>query len=344
MKNNNLVFHTLGMPVGTPDLRADKRRPFGIPHSKKVLKGKIKIHHQISPQFNYLHTGFINYLSTLNYSPVSVKNASAFISEFFSWLATHEIQKLKDIDKQQIKNYLDYLQHRPNFNKPGSLSAGYINKHITTLRWFSKYLQITEQAALIIKPELLKTTDTATYLNKEEIKALYKVASSDDNIYNQRDTAMLSIYYGCGLRASEGEALNISDILFEKDLIYVRKGKNYRERYVPMNLQVKQNLKIYIAEQRNELQNNERTESLFLGRRGKYWKVHGMYQRLQWMKKQTNNPELKEKSFGLHILRHSIATHLLQQGMSLENIALFLGHKSIETTQKYVHIIKEDEF
>src|SRR6056297_2593053 len=302
----------------------------------------MKIYRQISPQFNYLHTGFTNYLTTLNYSPASVKNASAFLNEFFTWLAMREIQKVKDIHQEQIKNYLDHLQHRPNFMKAGSLSASYINKHITALRWFSKYLQITNQANLVIKPELLKITATATYLTKEEIRALYKVAQSDDNIYNQRDTAMLSIYYGCGLRASEGEALNIGDVLFEKELVYVRKGKNYKERYVPMNEQVKQNLKTYITEQRNELLNGSKTNALLLGRRGKRWTFHGMYQRLQWLKEQTNNTELKEKHFGLHILRHSIATHLLQQGMSLENIALFLGHKSIETTQKYTHLAKEE--
>ena len=270
-----------------------------------------KNHYPISPQFNYLHAGFTNYLTTLNYSPVSVKNASAFLNEFFTWLAMHEIQKLKDINKEVIKNYLDYLHCRPNRLKPGSLQPGSINKHITALRWFSKYLQLTNQATLVIKPELLKTTDTATYLKKEEIKVLYKAASSEDNIYNQRDTAMLSIFYGCGLRASEGEALNISDILFEKELIYVRKGKNYRERYVPMNPQVKQNLKIYITEQRNELLNNGKTESLLLGRRGKRWKFSGMYQRLRWLKGQSNYPGLKERHFGLHILRHSISTHLL---------------------------------
>src|SRR6056297_3005304 len=305
----------------------------------------MKIYRQISPQFNYLHTGFTNYLTTLNYSPASVKNASAFLNEFFTWLAMREIQKVKDIHQEQIKNYLDHLQHRPNFIKAGSLSASYINKHITALRWFSKYLQVTNQANLIIKPELLKITATATYLTKEEIKALYKVAQSDDNIYNQRDTAMLTVFYGCGLRASEGEALNTGDILFEKELIYVRKGKNYRERYVPMNPQVKENLKTYITEQRNELLNTSKTEvylpdrqALLLGRRGNRWSFHGMYQRLQWLKNQTNNPQLKEKSFGLHILRHSIATHLLQQGMKLEFISRFLGHKSLETTQKYTHI------
>jgi integrase/recombinase XerD len=299
----------------------------------------------MSPQFDFLLESFAKHLETLNYSPVTVKNAAAFLHEFFTWLTIQNTRRVKDIDNRKVKTYLDYLKHRPNFIKAGSLSASYINKHITTLRWFSRYLQVTGQASLVIKPQLLKTTAAATWLTREEIKALYKAAGKDDNIYNQRDKAMLGIFYGCGLRASEGQALNTGDILFKKGLVYVRKGKNYRERYVPMNPQVKQNLKTYITEQRNELLGNCKTEvylpdrqALLLGRRGKRWTFHGMYQRLQWLKERSNHPQLKEKSFGLHILRHSIATHLLQDGMSLENIALFLGHKSIETTQKYTHL------
>ena len=226
--------------------------------------------------------------------------------------------------------------------KGGSLTANSINNHVTALRRFGKYLQLTQQAILTIKPELLKVVQTATYLTKEETGALYKAASNLDNLYNQRDTTMLSLFYGCGLRASEGEALNISDILFEKELIYVRKGKNYRERYVPMNPQVKQHLKAYITNQRNDLLQGNKTEALLLGRRGVRWTVHGMYGRLQLLKKQTHNEKLINKSFGMHILRHSIATHLLQSGMKLEFIGRFLGHKSLETTQKYTHLANED--
>jgi integrase/recombinase XerD len=311
---------------------------------QKSVYREVKKHHSMSPQFDYLLESFSKYLETLNYSPVTVKNATAFLHEFFTWLTTQNTQRVKDIDNLKVKTYLDYLKHRPNFIKAGSLSASYINKHITTLRWFSRYLQVTGQANLVIKPELLKTTAAATWLTKEEIKALYKVAGKDDNIYNQRDTAMLGVFYGCGLRASEGQALNTGDILFKKGLVYVRKGKNYRERYVPMNPQVKQALKSYIREQRDELLNGSKTNVLLLGRRGKRWTFHGMYQRLQWLKERSNHPQLKEKSFGLHILRHSIATHLLQDGMSLENIALFLGHKSIESTQVYTHIVKDETF
>lgn len=161
---------------------------------------------------------------------------------------------------------------------------------------------------------------------------------------------MLDIFYGCGLRASEGAALNLSDLLFEKSLLYVRKGKGYRERYVPMSKQVKADLQEYIINQRTHLLNakqskapDESSQALLLGRGGIRWSIQGMYHRLQLLKSKTNNEMLKQKSFGLHILRHSIATHLLQDGMRLENIALFLGHKSIETTQKYTHLAKEEE-
>ncbi len=294
-----------------------------------------------SKQFLHLTESFKIWAETLGYKPHTVSMYYRNTQEFLSFLESDNTNHLKDFKNQQINNYLEYLQHRPNCNKTGSLSPSYINKHITTLRLLSKYLQLTGKANIIIKPELLKTTETATYLSKVEIQDLYKAAKDQDNLYHQRDTAMLSIYYGCGLRASEGAALNINDILFDKNLLYVRKGKGYRERYVPISKQVKADLQEYIFNQRNDLLNNKKNEALLLGRRGVRWSVHGMYARLQLLKSQTNNEALKQKSFGLHILRHSIATHLLQSGMKLEYISRFLGHKSLETTQKYTHLVKD---
>jgi integrase/recombinase XerD len=296
-----------------------------------------------SRQFQHLAESFKIWLETLGYKPRTVKQMNWNISEFFTFLEQNNIDHLKDFRNSHVNQYLEYLQHRPNCMNGGSLSASYINKHITALRLLSKYLQITGKAGFTIKPELFKTTETATYLSKMEIKALYKAAADETNLYNQRDTAMLSLFYGCGLRASEGEALNISDMLFEKNLVYVRKGKNYRERYVPISKQVKTDLKNYITDQRNDLLQGNKTNALLLGRRGIRWSVHGMYGRLQLLKNQTNNEELKQKSFGMHILRHSIATHLLQSGMKLEYISRFLGHKSLETTQKYTHLANESE-
>ncbi len=296
-----------------------------------------------SPQFLHLCESFKTWLETLGYKPKTVKLINWNISEFFMFLEQQEVTHLKDYKDSYVNQYFEYLQHRPNCMNGGSLNTSTINKHVTTLRLFGKYLGQSGKANIIIKPELFKTIETATYLTKTEIHALYKAAKDDTNLYSQRDTAMLSIFYGCGLRASEGEALDINDVLFEKDLIYVRKGKNYRERYVPVNKQVKFNLKTYITGQRDELLNSHKENALLLGRRGQRWQTAGMYQRLQWLKEQTNNQELKNRSFGLHILRHSIATHLLQSGMKLEYISRFLGHKSLETTQKYTHLAKDGE-
>jgi len=296
-----------------------------------------------SGQFLQLSESFALWLETLGYTAKTMKLATWHVNEFFAFLERNNVNHLKDFRNGHVTQYFEYLQHRPNCMNGGSLSANSINNHVTALRRLGKYLQLTGKASFTIKPELFKTTETATYLSKAEIKALYKAAESEDNIYNQRDTAMLSLFYGCGLRASEGEAMNISDLLFEKGLVYVRKGKGYRERYVPMNKQVKDNLKTYITDQRNELLQGNKTEALLLGRRGVRWKAHGMYGRLQLLKSQTNNDELKQKTFGMHILRHSIATHLLQSGMKLEYISRFLGHKSLETTQKYTHLAKENE-
>ncbi|NJM14904.1 MAG: tyrosine-type recombinase/integrase [Bacteroidales bacterium] len=335
---NKLAPHAPGTPVGTPEPTPVVQIPLGVPRPKKYVYREIK-----SNQFKHLTESFALWLETLGYKPQSARLSGNITQEFFSFLEQIKVAHLKDYKDSHLSQYLEYLQHRPNCNKTGGLSIGYINKHITSLRLFSKYLQATGKASFTIKHKLYKTTETATYLTRDEIKALYKAAKDDLNTYNQRDVVMLGIFYGFGLRASEGAALNINDILFEKDLVYVRKGKNYRERYVPLNKQVKGDLKNYITGQRNDLLNGAKTEALLLGRRGLRWGFGGMYNRLQLIKSQTNDEKLKQKTFGLHILRHSIATHLLQDGMRLENIALLLGHKSIETTLKYTHLVREAE-
>ena len=304
--------------------------------TQKSVKREIK-----SKQFQYLAESFKIWMETLGYKPETINLNYRNILEFMAHLETQNITALKDFQSKQVNLFLEHLEHRPNCSKSGGLSASFINKYVTALRLFGKYLQQSQKANITIKPELLKTKETATFLSKIEIKQLYKAAADETNPYHLRDTAMLSIYYGCGLRASEGAALNVSDLLFEKGLVYVRKGKNYKERYVPMSKGVKSDLQHYLINQREAILNGGNSQSLFLSRNGNRLAVHSIYHRLQWIKKQTNNEALKQKSFGLHILRHSIATHLLQDGMQLENIALFLGHKSMETTQKYTHLVNE---
>ena len=152
---------------------------------------------------------------------------------------------------------------------------------------------------------------------------------------------MLCIYYGCGLRKSEGTNLKTSDILTERKLIFVRKGKGCKERYVPVTGNNLTHIIEYLQNGRNFLLNQNETDSFFINQYGTSCSDQALSARLERLVKNSNNSVLKAKKPSLHTLRHSIATHLLQQGMEIEMIQKFLGHASLESTQIYTHIINE---
>jgi integrase/recombinase XerD len=111
-----------------------------------------------------------------------------------------------------------------------------------------------------------------TIFTKGEIKALQNACDSD--VLGIRDKAMLAVYYGCGLRRNEGLNLDVNDILFSKNLLYVRKGKNYRERYVPMAEGVKEELQNYVDYARPILMKSPAKSFVFnreRGPAGKQW-------------------------------------------------------------------------
>jgi integrase/recombinase XerD len=200
-------------------------------------------------------------------------------------------------------------------------------------------------------------------LTVEEIKQLYTATYvyNDGDIWgiaNQerigmRDRAMLSIFYGCGMRRNEGVQLMVDDIHFEKQYIHVKKGKNYKERLVPINKTNLQYIQDYLYDARPFLLGRRRSspsgggkegasEAFFISAKSCKADGYSLLLRLKVLIQKTGNGELQQKEVGLHTLRHSIATHLLQSGVSLENIAKFLGHASLESTQIYTHLINEE--
>ncbi len=285
-----------------------------------------------------IQNDFEKWLNAIGYAESTVYASVNYVRDFFVWLDKTPIKELNQINNQVIKTYHDYLQTRRNKTKSGSLSNNYIISNINALKRFSKYLQVTGKAAIEIDiPLQAITTETKTVLTREEVKALYKAC--ENNILGIRDRAMLSVYYGCGLRRSEGINLNVSDILLREKRIYVRKGKNYRERYVPMTEVVKEDLEnyIYVAREKILSFKNIKPEALFLSMRVRRMHGNSLILRLQHL---VNKARI-EKEIGLHTLRHSIATHLLQSGMTLEEVSQFLGHASLESTQIYTHLAYE---
>ncbi len=156
--------------------------------------------------------------------------------------------------------------------------------------------------------------------------------------YNYQDRAILTVFYGCGLRRNEGANLSIDDVDLDRGILHVRKGKNYKERFVPFNKQSSKYLQEWIYDWRKTLTKTGKEDSLFISRIGNQLKGNGLNRRLKIMQLETDNIKLQEKNLSLHILRHSIATHLLEAGMDLEKISRFLGHASLESTQIYTHL------
>lgn len=288
--------------------------------------------------------GFEKWLITLGYADSTVYGSVRYVTDFSHWLMTTPIENLEQVDSTVIRTYYKHLQSRKSKRGTGSLSDNYIISHINALKRFSRYLSETGkgQLEIDIKPPKVSQREK-TILTMEEIKAMYKACGAGETdlagIFGIRDRAILSIYYGCGLRRSEGIALNVSDVQIKEKLVYVKKGKNYRERYVPMSESVKEDLESYIKVARRKILSFKKTrqDALFLSLRAGRLGGNQMIGRIHYLAIQAG----VQKDIGLHSLRHSIATHLLQKGMSLEQVSQFLGHRSLESTQIYTHIANE---
>jgi integrase/recombinase XerD len=284
-------------------------------------------------EFLALHGQFTQWHAMTGYTD---KNPLRYLAEFLCYLENKEVKSLQQLQPGHITNYIEHLLQRPNHNSPGALSAVTVNKHVTTLRMFSRFLQVGGYQAIAINPARFKQSSNRKWLSQEEIQALYKAAGQSP--LSQRDTVMLDIFYGCGLRAKEGIALDLQDVLFDKSLIHVGKGKNYTWRYVPITKQVKNNMLQYINGSRKELvKGNEKEQPLLISGKGKRLAKPSIWWRIEYLRKAAGIGH----TVGLHALRHSIATHLLQNGMKLEQVKNFLGHKSLESTQIYTHLANE---
>ena len=289
--------------------------------------------------YQYLENSFKEWLEALGYADSTVYNLPNHLREFLSYLEKQNINKIDQVKKHHIDQYLSKLSKRKNQRLGGGLSTAYINKHIQALRNFSIFLSKSRQIILAVETTNNKAFEkTIKVLTKKEIQKLYDLCGKDE--LGQRDKIMLDIYYACGLRRNEAVQLDISDIITEKGLVYVRKTKNYKERYVPINKHVAGNLLNYIKQTRTKLitADNLKETAFFISIKGNRLNGQSLAIRL----KRLINQAGMDKNTGLHTLRHTIATHLLQSGMKLEDIARFLGHSSLESTQIYTHLTNED--
>lgn len=282
-----------------------------------------------------MEVAFGEWLQLLNFDISTKLYAPVKLREFLYWLEQQGIKTIAEVNKPVVTAYFKYLKERDNQRKGGRLSKNYLLTHLQTLKRFARYLRETGQESFGVDIQFRgKAKTIKSIFTKAETTALFNACGGD--ILGTRDKAILSIYYGCGLRRNEGLNLDVGDILLNKNLVYVRKGKNYKERYVPMAGEVKEYLGEYIENVRPVMVATS-TKALFISQRGNRLTGNTMAVRLQKLKSKSGI----DKKGCLHTLRHSVATHLLQSGMPLVQVQRFLGHSSLETTQIYTHVAYE---
>lgn len=297
--------------------------------------------------YQHLEKAFGEWLDILGYSSGTVRSYPVHLREFFYFLEQGGCGQISRVQQKDYKAFFQYMSGRTNLLWGGALSNSYLNKHIQALVKFHEFLEhkglqnIPPVTLSLLKLEAIR----ATVLSQQEIQLLYKATEQEgcspkEEALNARDRAMLTVYYGCGLRRNEGVHLDISDLNFDRRTLHVRRGKNYKERLVPFGKEASRCLQEWIYDHRPLMLYSKNEGRLLMGRRGPLT-PGALNQRLKRLVLMTENPGLKEKSPGLHSLRHSIATHLLQNGMELQKIQRFLGHSSLQSTQIYTHLIEE---
>lgn len=296
----------------------------------------------VNQEYRTLAEEFYRYLLRLGYNPKSCKSRYNYLCEFLSQLEQKGLLEITKITTQEISNYYEYISERPSKKDGGILSQKTTHSHMRIIRDLFIMLQNAGKVKInpcsTLKFHYPRETAERTILDQEEIKQLYKVAET------AQEKAILSLAYGCGLRVGELTSCNIEDIRLREKILIVPKGKGNKRRVVPISSGVVKDLADYYYKEREPLtkgRDYKPTESAFmLHSRGGRMRKHTYNKYLKRIINRTENQEIKEKQITIHNLRHSIATHLLEQGIPVEQVRMFLGHSQLETTQIYTHISK----
>lgn len=278
---------------------------------------------------------FKRYLETeRSYSKYTVLNYLNDIEDFRNFLKTNSLGTLRDVKANYSRYFLSFL-HKKGF------SSRTIARKMSSLRSLYKFM-VREGIidvnifADISSPKLSKLLPKLVYY--QELDNLFDAIDVSTAI-GKRDYALLELLYGTGIRVGELCALRIQDLDFYNSSIIVM-GKGGKERYLPIYDNIKNALLDYLEFSRNELLKKSKkghTDILFLNYRGGPLTPRGVRVIL-------NNINMKaanDLKISPHMLRHSFATHLLDNGADLRSVQELLGHANLSTTQIYTHVSKE---
>ena len=281
-------------------------------------------------------------MSQRNVSPETIKSYRDSFRIYLKYIETHcgvALTKISmnQFDAEHILGFLSYLDKNRG-NKPNT-----VNNRLAALHSFIKFMlfELPEYSGLLNRSLMVpfrKTTkQQMEFLTEEEIEAL-KNACKVDTPLGRRDLLMLLILYNTGVRVSELLGLKLCHIHIDHQNVsaYIRiNGKGRKERHIPLWKSTTRYLVDYI---RYHTRNEDENESLFANRHHDQLTRSGVRYRLSCLKQKASEvlPSLAKKNITPHSFRHTTAMRMLQAGVDISTIAIWLGHESIITTHKYM--------
>lgn len=277
---------------------------------------------------------FLLYLITeRHYSELTKKAYEEDINEFTDFLSATGEPSYKSVSLQDVRIFLGELSER-------ELSRNTISRKISSLRAFYQFLLknevVTENPFSYIHLKK-KTLRLPRFFYEKEIDALFEAVKGERTL-DFRNEALLEILYGTGIRLSECKNILIKDIDFDLGVVLIR-GKGNKERYVPFGHYAAAAIQEYLEKGRSVLMKKYQKEHdfLFVNQYGVPISSSGIeYVLNQIIKKSSLTSKIHP-----HMLRHSFATHLLNNGADMRTVQELLGHASLSSTQIYAHVTKE---
>ncbi|MFC6274792.1 tyrosine recombinase XerC [Levilactobacillus tangyuanensis] len=280
---------------------------------------------------------FITYLSgERQYSPETVKAYREDLAEFDQFLADNGGRKpWADIDQLDVEVYLSDLYDR-------HYARTTIARKLSTLRSLYNFLisnGLAKDDPFAYVQLKHHQNHLPRFFYEREMTALFVAAAANPNDQlATRDSALLEVLYGTGIRVSECVNLTLTDVDFDNRIMLIH-GKGNKERYVPFGHYASDALQAYFNAARSPImaQNDQAHDFVFINYRGEQLTSAGVtYLLNQIIQRSTLTTDIHP-----HMLRHTFATHLLNRGADLRSVQELLGHSSLSTTQIYTHVTRE---
>lgn len=275
---------------------------------------------------------FITYIQLeKNYSALTSEAYQQDLQEFFSFLDQEQVTTLEEVEYVHARLFVTQL-----YNEEKARAT--ISRKISSIRSFFRFLnrefQLNDASfQSLYHPK--KESRLPRFFYEEELKMLFE-ANEGETPKETRELAILELLYATGIRVSELTSIQLKDVDFSLSILRVM-GKGRKERYVPFGQFAHEALQLYVTDARPILMKKQQHDSLFVNMRGEPLTARGVRYILNELVKKT---ELTTTIYP-HMIRHTFATHLLNQGADLRTVQELLGHASLSSTQVYTHVTKE---